>query len=202
LIKAEYGLLFLAAVLSMSPFSDVPFLIGYALVFMISGLTMLFRTMRKPDQDWYRCRALAESIKTSSWRYAMRAHPFAPQQARQEFRNFLAAILVANRHIGHRIAGLDPGGQQVTPDMENTRTLSLADRKAMYLSDRIREQRTWYSTKAKDNKDAMKAWIWVCGAVYAAAALSVLSRISNPQWVLPTEPLIVVAWLDADQEIL
>lgn len=195
LIKSEYGLLFIAAVLSMQPFSSVPFLIVYALIFIASGAIMLFRTLQKPDQDWYKSRALAESIKTSTWRYAMRAYPFTTvgQAARDEFRRFLAAILESNRHIGHRIAPVDPAAQQITPEMETTRDLPLADRKALYLSDRIRDQRTWYSRKAGYNKKCMRLWIWVCAAIYVAAAVSVLSRISNPDWVLPTEPLIVAA---------
>lgn len=157
---------------------------------------MLFRTLRKADQDWYKCRALAESIKTSTWRYAMRAHPFDDvntQDARRDFRVFLRAIFNANQHIGPRIAGLSPEGQQITSQMDEIRDHSLAERKEIYLTDRIREQRSWYANKARYNRKRVKIWVFVCAVVYVVAAVSVLTRIQYPHVFLPTEPLIVVA---------
>ncbi|HCB7267327.1 TPA: SLATT domain-containing protein, partial [Escherichia coli] len=34
---------------------------------------LLYMAVQKPEKEWYGCRALAESIKTSTWRYMMRA---------------------------------------------------------------------------------------------------------------------------------
>lgn len=195
LVSLEYLLLFLAAVLLMGPTTDVRFLIVYALVFVVSMAIMLVRTLGKPDRDWYRSRAIAESIKTSTWRYAMCAHPFdgATPAARTKFTGFLTAILASSAQIGHRMAGLNAGGQQFTPEMESARNLSLEQRKAMYLSDRIQDQRSWYSGKAQFNRRRMYLWIGVCVAVYLLATLSVLSKLAYPNWQLPTEPLIVIA---------
>jgi hypothetical protein len=103
LVKLEYFLLVLAAILAIEPFIASPYTTVYALIFFASLVVMLLRTLRKPDQDWYKCRALAESIKTTTWRYAARAHPFDDadeKDARSDFTKFLAAIFRANQHIG------------------------------------------------------------------------------------------------------
>ncbi len=196
LIKGEYALLFVAAILTMQTFNSVPFYIFYALIFIVSLVLMLLRTLKRPDQDWYKCRALAESIKTATWRYAMRAEPFddaRTQDARRDFRSLLKEIFDANQHIGARISGLNPDGQQMTPSMDQIRDKGLEDRCKIYLDSRIRDQRTWYRNKSKSNKKIMNFWIGVCVVVYLAAAASVLYRISDPVTVLPIEPLIVVA---------
>ncbi len=39
------------------------------------GCTIYLETFQ-PQRRWYRARALAESVKTLAWRYAMRAAPF------------------------------------------------------------------------------------------------------------------------------
>ena len=152
--------------------------------------------MKKPDQDWYKCRALAESIKTSAWRYAMRAQPFddtRTQDARRDFLAFLKAIFDANQHIGPRIAGLSPEGEQITSEMDSLRNCSLHERKAFYLTDRIKEQRKWYAGRARRNKKSLRTWVVVCVLVYLAAVISVLMRIQYPHTMLPIEPLIVIA---------
>lgn len=197
-LRAEYGLLVVAAILSMG-FSPHPIYHAfYALVFVLAATVLLFRAVRKPEQDWYRCRALAESIKTSTWRYMMRAEPFvdAPsvQVPRTEFRNFLTEILRANRHIGSGIANVLAAEHQITPRMEEIRSFDLDARKQMYRENRIVNQRNWYAKKASSNRKLSKGWVAATIIVYIAATVTVLLKIAKPEWaLLPTEPLIVLA---------
>ena len=188
LVRFEYGLLLLAAVISMEALSNSRLLFAYATIFIFALAAMLLRTLRSADRDWYQCRALAESVKTLTWRYSMRAEPFDGaqlQQARADFRNLLAALLRANRHIGRRIAGLNAQGEQITPEMDAARTKSLAERKEQYLAFRICDQRDWYNRNASANKQGMTRWITICAFVYVAAILSILSKLENPEWNLP-----------------
>ncbi|AMD01786.1 DUF4231 domain-containing protein [Halomonas chromatireducens] len=198
LLRTEYGLLIFAAILSMGFSEHSLYHVLYALVFVLAAAVLLFRAVRKPEQDWYRCRALAESIKTSTWRYMMRAEPFvdAPtvQVPRAEFRNFLAEILRANRHIGSGIADELAAEHQITPRMEEIRSLDLEARKKMYKEQRIDNQRKWYAKKSSDNREASKIWVVATILVYIAATVTVLLKIAKPEWILlPTEPLIVLA---------
>lgn len=198
LLRAEYGLLVIAAFLSMGFSEDPLYHALYALVFVLAATVLLFRAVRKPEQDWYRCRALSESIKTSTWRYMMRAEPFdnaaTVQVPRAEFRNFLTEILHANRHIGSGIASELAAEHQFTPRMEEIRSLNLEARKKVYKEQRIANQRKWYAKKASDNRKASKRWVVATVVVYIVATITVLLRIAKPEWeMLPTEPLIVLA---------
>ncbi|MGB8177388.1 MAG: DUF4231 domain-containing protein, partial [Pseudolabrys sp.] len=101
LIGAEYAVLLLASVLSDSAFKGATFYLLYAFIFVVSLALLLARNLWKLQQDWYMCRALAESVKTLTWRYIMRAASFADgsplQDARAEFRNHLYRAFDANR---------------------------------------------------------------------------------------------------------
>lgn len=124
----------------------------------------------------------------------MRAHPFEDRKsedARADFLVFLRAIIRHNQHIGARIAGLKPEGNQITDDMDHKRELSLEERKGLYVEGRIRDQRTWYANKARANKHALNIWIVVCTIIYIAAAVSAILHVQHPH--APTEPLIVIA---------
>lgn len=198
LIRAEYGLLAIAAIFSMEWSETSTYYIFYALVILISLAVALFRNFYKPEQDWYKGRALAESIKTSCWRYCMKAEPFSASdtdaKSRADFRNHLKAILKSNWHIGERIPSDTAANEQVTVSMETVRSLSLSERKAFYAENRIQEQRIWYARKSGANKKA--SWLWVCIAVsvYVVAIALALLRIAHPQWKhWPIDLLIVSA---------
>lgn len=76
LIRLEYFFLFIAAVLSLDLSESSLYYSAYATIFLFSLSTLLVRSTMKPEQEWYKGRALAESIKTTTWRYCMRAAPF------------------------------------------------------------------------------------------------------------------------------
>ena len=197
-IGCEYALLIAAAVLSLDLSNAPTYFVAYAFVFLGSLAVLITRSWKQPEQDWYKGRALTESIKTSCWRYCMRAEPFGDAddvaKRRAEFRNHLRAILEANRHIGGRIPPDAAANDQITASMETTRALPLDDRKAFYEEHRIREQRTWYARKAGMNKRASNWWMIAGIAAYAVAILLVLLRIAFPEHkIWPIEPLIVIA---------
>ena len=170
-----------------------PILIGGATVLLV------FMAVKKPEKDWYACRALAESIKTSTWRFTMRAEPFvdAPNLsvAKADFAGFLREILDANKHIDEPISRRPVVGDQITPRMISIRALSLADRKEIYRKNRIDEQRAWYVKKAKSNRRSFTRWIVFCGFVQAGAIALAVTRIHyGQQWNFwPTEPLLITA---------
>lgn len=198
LLRGEYALLMLAAVLSLDLSKHPIYFACYALVFALSLTILLYRSLTKPEQAWYKCRALAESIKTSTWRYCMRAGPFedaiSVQIPRSKFRNTLISILDANKHIGERIAGIESVSEQVTSEMERIRQAPLAERIAYYDINRIQDQRGWYNSKAVSNKRAFRRWVVVSVLTYIVAAGLALSRIAIPNWELwPIDPLIVAA---------
>jgi len=96
------------------------------LLVVLAGL-FVFKVYKRLDQDWYRCRALAESVKTSTWRFAMRAHPFmdaeSVDQPKAEFRNLLRDILKANHNLAENLQNAD--ADQFTASMHTIRQMTL-----------------------------------------------------------------------------
>jgi hypothetical protein len=198
LLKTEYLLLIFSALLAMNFSNNGMYHAFSAFVIIVAVALLLIRQLKKPDQQWYKCRALAESLKTSTWRYMMRADPFGDVDnittVRNEICTFFRRILEANKQIGEKITGLNSTFEQITQSMENNRKLSWQDRKQLYLEKRIIEQQEWYRSKANYNKRCHKYWLNSCVVIYILALFSVLTRIVYPQWYyLPTGVLLVVA---------
>ena len=131
----EYILLFCVSVAGAT--GQNPFVIT-CLLFILAGL-FVSKVAKKPDQDWYRCRALAESVKTSTWRFSMRAHPFEDASSidipKAKFRNMLRNILKANQRIAANLAHNDTTEiEQVTNSMITIRNLPLEDRMKYYVA--------------------------------------------------------------------
>jgi hypothetical protein len=196
LIRWEYLTLILAAVFSMSFLNGVIYYLIYAGVFFIGLLILVSRAQSKPEQWWYRCRALAESVKTLTWRYMMHAAPFSGDdvRAKRTFRDELHEMFQENNETAKQITNDYSGKHQITKAMEGVRAMSRDDRMAYYLKHRVDEQRAWYNRKSTANRDWASRWIWVSSAAYILAAGMVLTRIAFPDWrYWPIEPLIVIA---------
>jgi hypothetical protein len=198
LIRAEYGLLFISAVSSMNFYTTPVYFIVPALALIVSLVVMMIRSLLKPEQGWYRGRALAESIKTSSWKYCMRGEPFGDAYnlavRRAEFRTYLTEILSANRLLGDRMPPDQAAADQITQSMEDVRALRLEDRIQYYDTYRISEQRQWYADKAAANRRASRLWVGASVIAYALAIFLSLVRLTAPAFeFLPIEPIIVIA---------
>lgn len=198
LIRAEYAFLIVAALLSMNIFTEPPFAIVYAIILLASIAVLLTRALMKPEQDWYGCRALAESIKTLTWRYMMHSAPFEEKGnahiPRTEFRNHLQELFDSNRTITGKISPEWAADDQITHEMDRIRGLSFTERKQYYLEKRVQEQRTWYAEKASSNTLAGKYWVAAGVAAYIIAGALALGRIQCPQsqfW--PIGPILVFA---------
>lgn len=194
-IRSEYFLLFCVAALSAT--KDVSGLNPLALTLLLVLLAGLFvfKFYKKLEQEWYRCRALAESVKTSTWRFAMRAHPFQDahsiEQPKAEFRNLLRDILKANHHLAANLQ--NSHAEQFTKSMLEVRQLPLDERRAYYLENRIDNQRLWYSRKSAANRRALRAWVVGTIVVYVLAALSLNAKQLGLNWATYAfDPLIVL----------
>lgn len=196
LIRGEYVSLFFAALFSMSFMNNTVYYVIYVGVFVVGLFILVARAQRQPEQWWYRCRALAESVKTLTWRYMMHAAPFDGEdaQAKVQFRDQLNVIFRANIETAKRITDNWSGNDQITRAMELVRAKSREDRMAYYLKNRVEDQRDWYQRKSKANRSASFFWVWASGFCYVIAGSMALSRIALPNWQYwPIEPLIVVA---------
>lgn len=167
------------------------------------GCSIYLFAMR-PDRLWYAGRAVAESIKTITWRYVCRAEPFQNDDAgaRNDFHQKLKAIIEQNREVCQALTKhLDEA--QITPVMNQMRAQTLENRRATYASSRIADQLTWYANKATFNRSRSRYFFWALIVTNAIAVVCAILRIVYPdQPFWPTDVLVAAAasllsWMQA-----
>jgi hypothetical protein len=129
------------------------FEITEAVLLTLALVMRLVRVITRPERLWYEARAVAESVKSIAWRYAVGGEPFQEANSPDD----LDAI-VANRFGGiqtdlskYKAPEQVVQQHQVTPAMSAVRGLSLAARKQIYRERRVDDQRSWYTRKSRFN---------------------------------------------------
>jgi hypothetical protein len=110
----------------------------------------------RPERDWFDGRALAESAKTLSWRFAVGGAPFHIDYAGASGRleDELANLLDDAPEINILPSGTDV----VTDKMAELRNQPADVRRRSYIEGRILDQQTWYGAKAQFNARRAKLW--------------------------------------------
>lgn len=197
LVRGEYFLLFASACIAFSSSKTPDFIVVSALVLIGAVAAMGWRAHSKPEQAWYKCRALAESVKTLSWRFCMRSAPYDDDlvdDARADFRKNLSELLETNSELGRSLADFNNGGRQVTETMIDLRQSDLSSRKIVYIQKRVRDQQDWYQRKAKSNACWSSRWLAGAFVCYAIGIGMILAPLHTPTLpTLPVEPIIVCA---------
>ncbi|MEY8039270.1 DUF4231 domain-containing protein [Saccharopolyspora cebuensis] len=123
--------------------------VSTALLFVSALATGMFILHNRPDKAWYAGRALAESVKTLTWRYTVGGAPFprslTATEANRRFIDRLDALRaeIAAVHI------LPSAGSMISDRMRELRSAPLKERRKIYLFGRIHDQQVWYSGKAQ-----------------------------------------------------
>ncbi|MGH6791524.1 MAG: DUF4231 domain-containing protein, partial [Methyloceanibacter sp.] len=196
-------LLVLAALISVVNYHAVWLASLQALLLSISLALTVYLALSQPQRTWYGTRALAESVKTITWRFMMNAEPYDQKivDARNNFISTLQKLITDNPYTKHVTAWSD--APQITPYMTRVRRMSLVSRKDVYDKDRIREQLKWYKGKAKWNDLRSSNWFWLMAGLQAIAVICAIARIwfyETPLWptdVLVTATSAVLAWSQA-----
>lgn len=117
----------------------------------------LYLWQTRPEQAWYRARAIAESVKTLAWRYAARANPFDDDtQVDERYLERLSSVRV---EVGPVLVSPDNGNvEQISASMRTIRKSDASVRRAAYLEQRIDNQIGWYRDKAKWNETRASTW--------------------------------------------
>lgn len=172
----------------------------FILVLLVEGALW----KQHPERDWYDGRALAESVKTLAWKYAVGGDPFpitmAEQQASADF-----ADLITELREPYRGLSLSPVlGEAVTSWMSELRGSSSPERRHAYIVDRVEDQQTWYLKNAKQNARLARIWrtTLVVLELLGAASGLVESLTSLDLHFTPTLAAAVgavAAWLETKQ---
>src|SRR5262249_42403618 len=122
-----------------------------AVLIFLALLTRLARFVAHPDTLWYEARAVAESAKSITWRYAVGGQPFELGRDTvvidtllfQRLRETLTDV----SHISRLVTFTDQG--QITDAMRALRGQPIAIRQEAYRAGRIKDQARWYDRKQR-----------------------------------------------------
>lgn len=164
-------------------------------------LTWVLR-LRRDDKVWFDCRSIAESTKSATWRFMMRAAPFKEDRtSKQSFIDLLRRIRKERPFGPHDLAqSLDAKAQSISDSMNIVRQKPLNERQNLYLVSRLRDQKTWYTNKAKFNSRKENCWFWnVLVLQILAVVLAIIWAVSS-RLPINTVPLLMtgaaaaIAW--------
>lgn len=175
-------------------------------LFLLTLFIMIWLRVSRPDDIWYNGRAVAESVKTRTWRWMMRAEPYIDcdniEIVRKHFVNDLKTILKQNESLIGKLGISASVEEPISEIMIEIRRLNLTDRFNFYRQERITNQAIWYSSKSKLNKKRAEMWFWTTVSLHAIAIILLLYNIYEPKAKLPIEVIAVAAssvltWLQA-----
>lgn len=173
-----------------------------AIVLALGLLILWVMRSRNDEKAWFDCRAIAESTKTATWRFMMGAHPFPEGDSVEERFIFeLREIREARPNSNKDIAGqIDANASAITEFMREMRARAFGERKTFYIDCRLRDQKKWYSKKAKLNARSGTHWFWVTAGLQAlAVTIAIIEAVSggfqiNTVPILTTCAAAVAAW--------
>jgi len=157
----QVELTFLAVGAGLGAFGGRRASIAASVIFVFAIVVRCYRMTERPDRNWHTGRASAESVKTLSWRYAVGGNPFSvevpPVDADRLFVDRIQEVLEQARVLDVT-APPDPEQEQITRWMTATRGAPLAERQAIYRTQRLSDQQRWYATRAAHCVNRNRRW--------------------------------------------
>ena len=183
LTQVELFLVVTAAAISvLSQFPNRPaatWAIPTAFVLLASFVVKSASRLGQADRNWLEGRAVAESVKTATWRFMLRVPPFdtADATATTRFLHQLREVLATHKGLPQAIGHAPEEARQLTPTMRQVRALPTAERKAWYLQHRAMDQIIWYARKAEHNRQRAALWFWTVLSAEGLAIAAVMLHL-------------------------
>lgn len=162
---------------------------------IISLFITIFIQLKKFDQEWYGARAIAESIKTLSWRFMMGSDKFGKNQTLEKvielFTSEIKDINNQSRYLAGVLGGKIGEKPLITQLMYDVRKLSYKERLKIYLTHRIEKQKNWYLTNSKNNESNGNNYFNYIYVFQAFAILSAFLYIVKPTFIINPSALLI-----------
>jgi hypothetical protein len=124
---------------------------------------------------WYDSRAVAESVKTLAWRYAVGGEPFPIGNGDGEpERRFIERVRDVLDTVRSRPVPMSEPAAQISVPMNALRDAPLDERRRRYVEGRLRDQLTWYGTKSAWNERRSEQWSFIQLGIEIAGAVMAL----------------------------
>ena len=189
-IRAEYALLIFIAVNSSLSYME-KYSVNLVL-FVLLIMLLLVRNIINFEQKWYKYRAVTESIKTTTWKFAMKAEPFNGSEEINDAKQYIGYIrnIIKDSKYAIKTETLkNLEGDTFSICLKSIREMNYEQRRDLYVEQRIEEQRTWYAKKSVFNKRLGRAW---------AVAILIFYILSLTMTALLAEDLVQAASLPTE----
>lgn len=194
-IRAEYALLIFIAVNSSLSYME-KYSVNLVLFFLLIVL-LLVRNIINFEQKWYKYRAVTESIKTTTWKFAMKAEPFSGAEENKDARQYI--IYINNIIKDSKYAIKTETLKNIERDtfsvfLIKIREMNYEQRRDLYIEQRIEEQRTWYAKKSIFNKRLGRTWAIAILIFYVLSLVMTALIAKDPIQAssLPTELITTI----------
>ena len=150
-----------------------------AVVFGASLALSIIVRLASYEKIWFDARAVAESVKTLSWRYMTGAEPYhiflSLEIVETLFVCDLKAVIAERQKVTSHLAQDHEPKVQITEVMRSVRRLGTEGRRDVYRNSRIREQMKWYRVRSLTNRKIGSRWFL---AIFAAEFLAICSAVA------------------------
>jgi hypothetical protein len=134
------------------------------------------------DRRWFDGRAVAETVKTQTWRYMMRVAPYSSDAAADEaFASDVLSAMRARPAFEQPLDRLPPDPRQISATMRAVRALPLDERLRVYRGERLADQALWYKTRAIANQGSARRWFWLSLVAQVLATAFAFVSIVRPE---------------------
>lgn len=199
----------LAAISSALDAARSAFAITSAILLAASILLTTYLRASNIEKLWYGGRAIAESVKSMTWRYMMGADPYfvdlPPLEADKRFVAGLASIARERKQLAFGFGGEFSEQPQISKAMRSTRSAALEERKCIYIVERVCSQRSWYGKEARSNRIAERTYFILILVGQFLAFVAAIVLVGHPESKVKLTGLFVslasafIAWLQLKQ---
>jgi len=178
------------------------FYVSMVIILLIGFVINIVARVLKYDEKWFNCRAIAESVKTATWRFMMKATPFEEDDLCEK--TFISKISEIKNHKQSALRTLTPYQDSEAPFisnfMRNVRSKNTEERRNHYLKSRLSDQKTWYTKKASYNTKLADRWFYATtGLQFLAIVLAIIQAAGttiplNLVPILMTCATAAIAW--------
>ncbi len=154
-----------------------------AISLIISIFLTIYLDQSKFEKKWYDGRAIAESVKTISWRFMMNSRPYSSLKAESLFLNHLNAIKNERKSFGELMGGENSIKPQITDIMRKVRTFNFEKKRSLYIKNRINKQKIWYSNNCLKNKSRSEQFFKISIFIQILSVIGAFLFINNPYFI-------------------
>lgn len=148
-----------------------------AVPFVVSVTLKLFSLAGGFEADWYTGRAVAEAVKSMTWRYQMGAAPYHGTHADATFAGDITRMLHRS-NLRQAVNTLTNLPLQITDQMRSSRAQEAGARLDRYVRERLMNQAAWYQARSLENRRNANTWFWLSVVLQLAAVATAIIALA------------------------